>query len=86
MSIHEFKFNSEEYHIKVWNGELLGSNIAIDTETELVDKWTNTPNMITMQAYNGSDTVYYINRADTRLFLNKHWESNLVELPVILED
>lgn len=71
-------FGDKQYAVKVWSGEQLPATqfIAIDTETELVDSWTKTPDMITLQAFDGS-TCWYVSPEDTPSFMyqvkDKDW-------------
>lgn len=68
----------KNYNIKVWEGEDLGLNIAIDTETNIAPFHSRDHRMITCQAYNGKDTVYFIQKKHVRRFLNLHSKSNLI--------
>ena len=54
-------FNGVEYTIKFWQGEELGRILAIDTETT-VKPFTQTPDLITFQVFDG-DSVYYVDRS-----------------------
>ena len=73
----KFDWNGKTYTIKFWNGEYLGELVSIDTETE-VKPFTETPRMVTFQAYGGGDTVYYVQRDRVRAFLEFHSGSALV--------
>ena len=56
------KFNNKEYNIAVWNGEKLSSLISFDAETEMITHESIIPELITLQIYDGSDTVTSSNR------------------------
>jgi len=75
----KFNFANKEYNVKIWNGEVLGPFVSIDTETEMVDSWTNTPTLATIQVWGiGSSTVYYVDTADCLRFLEAHRESTFI--------
>jgi len=63
---------------KIWEGEKLGSNISLDTETNFADFHTRDHRMITCQVYDGKDMVYFIRKKHVRRFLNLHKNSNLI--------
>lgn len=69
-------FNGEEYTIKFWQGESLGSTLAIDTETT-VQPFTETPDLITFQVFDG-ESLYYVDRSLVSDFLKKHVTRTLV--------
>ena len=69
-------FNGEEYTIKFWQGESLGSTLAIDTETT-VQPFTETPDLITFQVFDG-ESLYYVDRSLVDDFLKKHVTRTLV--------
>lgn len=71
------EFNNKTYQIKIWNNEKLGNIIAFDTETTLVP-FILTPDIVTFQAYAGTDTVYFVRKNDLEAFLNRHYDSTLV--------
>jgi len=65
-------FNDKEYVITTWNGEQLGTILTLDTETEVVP-FTQTPRVVTIQAYSGkTNEVFYIPLDKLRLFLDIH--------------
>lgn len=68
----------KDYSIKVWEGEKLGSNIAIDTETNYASFSSRDHRMITCQAYDGKDTVYFIQKKHIMRFMNLHKKSNII--------
>lgn len=68
----------KDYNIKIWEGEKLKNNIAIDTETNIAPFHTRDHKMITCQAYDGQDTVYFIQKKHVRRFLNLHKNANLI--------
>ena len=61
-------------NIKIWDGEKLGYYVALDTETDMVKDFTETPDIITCQAYAG-DSVFYIPIDRLTSFLEKHSKS-----------
>ena len=63
-------FNGVEYTIKFWQGEELGRILAIDTETT-VKPFTQTPDLITFQVFDG-DSVYYVDRSLVKDFFKIH--------------
>lgn len=71
------KFNNQEYNIKVWNGEKLGKYIACDTETTMVP-FHMTPELVTIQVFDGGTDVFYIPVDRIRLFFNKHYDSMFI--------
>jgi DNA polymerase-1 len=70
-------FNNQDFEIKIWNGEKLGSYVCFDTETT-IKPFHQIADLVTFQAYGGGDTVYYVPRSLISLFLNKHYESILI--------
>ena len=70
-------FLNREYQVKWWDGEILPSPIALDTETE-VKPFHMVPKMATCQAYAGGDTCYYIPTAKVTEFLNLHKDCKLI--------
>ena len=69
-------FNGEEYTIQFWQGESLGSILAIDTETTIAP-FTETPDLITFQVFDG-ENLYYVDRSLVDDFLKKHVTRTLV--------
>ena len=59
MYLGNFTHYGKEYKVQLWAGERLGPVVAIDTETTFVP-FTETPDCVTIQAYDGGDTVYYV--------------------------
>jgi DNA polymerase I-like protein with 3'-5' exonuclease and polymerase domains len=72
------QFNDKGYEIKLWTNERIGSLIAFDTETPLVDDWTKTPNVVIGQAYAGNETVYIISPTDFKSFFDIHRGSSFI--------
>lgn len=70
------QFNGEEYTIQFWQGESLGSILAIDTETT-IKPFTETPDLITFQVFDG-ESMYYVDRSLVDDFLKKHVTRTLV--------
>jgi len=68
----------KEYQIKVWQGQQLGKEICIDTETDIQPFHTRDHKMITCQAYDGKDTVFFVERKNIRKFFNLHKDSTLI--------
>lgn len=66
-----------EYQVKVWDMEFLGDEVAIDTET-CITPFTETPDIVTFQAYGGGNYVYFVEKSKIALFLNKHYNSKLI--------
>src|SRR5210317_1239126 len=69
-------FNGEEYTIQFWQGESLGSILAIDTETTIAP-FTETPDLVTFQVFDG-ESLYYVDRSLVDDFLKKHVTRTLV--------
>jgi hypothetical protein len=69
-------FNGEEYTIQFWQGESLGSILAIDTETTIAP-FTETPDLVTFQVFDG-ESLYYVDRSLVGDFLKKHVTRTLV--------
>ena len=63
-------FNSREYNIQFWQGEKLGSLLAIDTETTVVP-FTETPDLITFQVFDG-ESLYYVSQEKVEEFMLMH--------------
>ena len=70
-------WRDRDIEIKVWKGQKLKQLISIDCETE-VKPFHLTPDIITCQAYDGGDTVYYVRISDLYRFFNKHDESTFI--------
>jgi DNA polymerase-1 len=72
----QFNFNNHTYTINIWSKEdgYLGKYCAIDTETTMVP-FTQTPDLVTMQAYAGGNNVYYIPKNEVVNFLKCHGNS-----------
>ena len=69
-------FNGEEYTIQFWQGESLGSILAIDTETTIAP-FTETPDLVTFQVFDG-ESLFYVDRGSVRDFLAKHSTRTMV--------
>ena len=69
-------FNGEEYTIQFWQGESLGSILAIDTETTIAP-FTETPDLVTFQVFDG-ESLFYVERGSVRDFLAKHSTRTMV--------
>ena len=69
-------FNGEEYTIQFWQGESLGSILAIDTETTIAP-FTETPDLVTFQVFDG-ESLFYVDRGLVGDFLKKHVTRTLV--------
>lgn len=67
-----------DYEIKIWNGEKLGTEICIDTETDLAPFYTRDHNLVTCQAYDGSGTVFFVPKKLVRRFLNVNKNAVLI--------
>ena len=65
------KFNGKNYELKVWEGQQLNEVIAIDTETTYVNSFTETPDLVTFQAFDGV-FPYYVRKEEVLDFLEKH--------------
>lgn len=65
------QFLDREIEIRIWNGESLANVISLDTETTLTE-FHQTPDLVTFQAYNGGNCVYYVRRRDVSTFLQQH--------------
>ena len=70
-------FLNKSYEIKIWDGEYLSQALAIDTETDLVKAWTETPDVATFQVASNND-VYYVRIEDIDKFFAKHPSSTLI--------
>ncbi|MAV64732.1 MAG: hypothetical protein CMG00_06030 [Candidatus Marinimicrobia bacterium] len=64
------EYNGKHYEIKIWQGELLNSVIAIDTETTY-GSFTETPDLVTFQAFDGVSPIY-VRNTDVLDFLKLH--------------
>lgn len=71
------QFLDKSIKVKIWSGETLKQVIALDTETTLTS-FNKTPDLVTFQAYDGSDTAYYVRREDVSNFLQHHSLSSFV--------
>lgn len=74
MELSVFTFQNQIFKISEWDGQKLNPRygfLAIDTETYLVDDWTDTPDMVTFQAFDG-ETAYYIYPHQVKDFMKKH--------------
>jgi DNA polymerase-1 len=69
-------FNNKEYSIAVWNGEKLGDLIAFDCETEMITHESIIPELITLQIYDGNDTVYFVEADSIASFFDLHVSTN----------
>ena len=69
-------FDGKKYTIQFWQGESLGTTLAIDTETTFTD-FTETPELITFQVFDG-ESLFYVDRSKVHDFLNKHVTRTLV--------
>lgn len=72
-----FTFLNKTFSGSIWNGERLGSLVAIDTETTVVP-FHLTPELVLMQAYGSGDVAYLIPKDKIRLFFNVHYESKFI--------
>lgn len=70
-------FARKEYKIKTWKYEKLTSVVAVDTETEFKPFYT-TPRLVTTQAYDGGDTVYYIPKEALKIFFTMHQDTTFI--------
>lgn len=66
------KFNNKEYNISVWDGQPLGNLIAFDCETEMITHESVIPELITLQIYDGNDTVYFVEADSIVGFFDLH--------------
>lgn len=71
------QFNNKEYNIKIWNGEFLGSLVAVDTETD-IQPFTSTPDLILGSAYGGGETIFIIDSNDVGRFIDKHRSASFI--------
>lgn len=65
------EFAGQTYKIQTWSpsNTFPGSEeIVVDTETTMVP-FTQTPDLVTFQAYAGGDTAYFVRREDVQQFL-----------------
>jgi DNA polymerase I-like protein with 3'-5' exonuclease and polymerase domains len=74
----QVEFNNRVYTVKIWDQEYLGSLISLDTETELIIDRSHTPDVITIQAYAGSEFTYLIRKQDVNKFFNIHNKSKFI--------
>ena len=65
------QFLNQTFNVKVWDGETLGKTIALDTETTITS-FDKTPDLVTFQAFDGGNCVYYVRREDVSKFLQHH--------------
>ena len=65
-------------HIKSWDGQFLGEEVAIDTETTIAPFTSRDHRLITFQAYAGKGVCFFVEKKDIRSFLNKHIGSRLI--------
>ena len=74
------KFLNKDYNVKIWSitDGYIGKILSLDCETPMVESWTNTPELVTLQAYGGGSNVYYIPKDKIHLFLNKHRDSIII--------
>lgn len=72
----EFQFNNQTFTIKFWQPSdgVLGRFVAVDTETN-IKPFTETPDLVTMQAYGGGNNVYYIPKKYINEFTELHTSS-----------
>lgn len=70
------KYDGRDYIIKIWQGEKLGSILAIDTETTYVP-WTETPDLITFQVFDG-ESLFYVRREHVQKFLDNHSHTSFI--------
>lgn len=75
---HSFTWEGRQYEARFWNGETLGPDIAVDTETTYVDHFYSIPELITFQAFDGKSRVYFVKRKDVERFLSQHVSSNFI--------
>ena len=73
----KFTHYNKVYQIKKWDGQKLGATISVDTETTFVP-FTETPDCVTIQAYDGSDTVYYVPTKQFYQFYYLNYDSHMV--------
>jgi len=71
------EFNNKDYKIAVWDGEKLGEFCSIDTETTL-QPFHLVPDLVTVQAYDGGDTVYYVPKSHIRYFFRVNHHACLI--------
>ena len=64
--------------IKSWDGQFLGEEVAIDTETTIAPFTSRDHRLITFQAYAGKGVCFFVEKKDIRSFLNKHIGSRLI--------
>jgi DNA polymerase I-like protein with 3'-5' exonuclease and polymerase domains len=57
-----------QFQLGFWNGEKLRRKIAIDTETTLI-RGKEVPNLVTFQAYDGAERVYFVKQENLADFL-----------------
>jgi DNA polymerase I-like protein with 3'-5' exonuclease and polymerase domains len=70
------KYDGKEYDINIWQGEELGNTLAIDTETTYLP-FTETPDLITMQVFDGV-SLLYVRTTHLEDFFIKHEDRNFV--------
>lgn len=71
------RFAGKTYYVRFWDGERLDSEIAVDTETTLI-KGHETPDVVTTQVFDGTDTIFYIKNKDLKRFLDMHSDRRLI--------
>lgn len=74
------KFGDKNYPIEIWTGQQIkpaSGFIAVDTETELVANWTETPRMVTLQAFDGQ-TCWYVSPENAEPFMESIKDIDLV--------
>lgn len=72
-----FNFINKDFIVRIWEGEVLGNYIAVDTETTM-KPFHMTPEMVTCQAYGGGDIVYYIPKDRTLDFFNTNHGADFI--------
>jgi len=70
-------FKNVNYSIKFWDGEKLGMYVAFDTETTVMP-FTTTPDMVTLQAFDGASTVYYVSKDKVWSFFEMHKDAHFI--------
>ena len=67
----------ETFNVVWWEGQEIGSMIALDTETELIKHKGHIPQYVLGMAYSGGKDVYLIKAQDLRNFMLTHHESTI---------
>ena len=70
------RYGGKKYIVDVWKGEILGSTLAIDTETMVVP-FTETPDLITFQVFDG-ESLLYVRKEHVEEFLTKHLDKKFI--------